>query len=136
MEGSHHLGALTHRGGNTLDRARAHIADGEDTTAACLERPTVGAEIESRSHETLFVELDLRIREPGGVGIGADEEEQMTDFAPHLVFPFRPPADGIELAILSLKLGHGVARHYLHVPIRCDAVGAILRHAHIYTRAA
>src|SRR5207344_1380293 len=70
-----------------LGRARAHIADGEHAWPACLERPSLsprrpGAvdELSASDHEALVVDLNA-ILEPAGIGIGADEQEEVAERA-------------------------------------------------------
>src|SRR6478735_7000372 len=75
--------ALTHGGCDALDRAVAHVATGEDARDAGLEQVRVAADggtgldrhVWSGLHVAMAVEHDLG-RQPGGLGIGADEDEQ------------------------------------------------------------
>src|SRR5258708_24588231 len=78
-----HLGALADGGGHALDRAGAHVADGEYPRAARLQRMAPVAA--TRAHEALRVQRDIAAREPAGVGIGADEEKEVADPARRLI---------------------------------------------------
>src|SRR5260221_1788704 len=77
VQRGHHLGALADGGGHALDRAGAHVADGEYPRAARLQRmaPVAAA----GPHEALRVQRDIAVREPARVGICADAEEEVAD---------------------------------------------------------
>src|SRR6266568_5264600 len=72
-----HLGTLADRGGDALDRAGAHVADGEDAGAARLQRMLRRPALLAGAHEALVVQRHRAAREPAGIWIGADEEKQM-----------------------------------------------------------
>src|SRR3954453_534946 len=81
-EGDGHA-ALADRGGDALDRGGADVAAGEDARDARLEqmrvpleRPaTRRAQVRAGEDEALLVQRDV-LREPAGLRVGADEDEQ------------------------------------------------------------
>ena len=62
---------------DALDRAGAHVTDGEDPAPAGLERVARATHLGARQHESALVEPDAGVRQPVGVGLGADEQEQV-----------------------------------------------------------
>jgi hypothetical protein len=104
MDGGDHLRALADRGGDALRRARAHVADREDPVAARLQRRPTVAEV--GADEALRVAFDVRLVQPGGVRLGADQEEQMPDLAPRLLGRRqRAPAHRLEDPVCAFELG-------------------------------
>ena len=79
VQRGHHLRAFADGGGDALDRAGAHVADREDAAAVGLERMAPGAHLRPGADEALGVQRDAALRQPVGVRIGADEQEQMAD---------------------------------------------------------
>ena len=81
-EGDDHA-ALAHSGRHALDRAEPDVTAGEDPRHAGLQqigvavhRPAAGgAHVGAGEDVAARVQRDLR-REPGGLGVGADEDEQ------------------------------------------------------------
>src|SRR4029453_9032782 len=106
MQRRHHLGTLADGGGDALHRAAAHVTDREDPAAAGLERvPLAGPGLGSRAYEALGVERDAP-REPRGVRVGADEEEELRDLALALLAAVaRAPADGFEAPVVAVERG-------------------------------
>ena len=87
-EGDRHA-ALADRRGDALDRAEAHVAAGEDAGHARLQQvgiavvrpaPALG-DVGAGQHVAARVARDLR-RQPAGVGVGADEDEQAAALVP------------------------------------------------------
>jgi len=91
VQGRHHLGAFAHRGGDPLDRARADIADGEHTAPAAFQEPAIAGGL-SGQHEAIGIERHVRVGEPIGVGLRADEQEEVADRLPHVLAGGAPPA--------------------------------------------
>src|SRR5579862_76412 len=56
MQRGDDLRALADRRGDTLDRARADVADGEDARAACLQQAAIAAGLHAGQHESLGVQ--------------------------------------------------------------------------------
>ena len=79
-----HRGAFADRGGDALGRAGPNIADREDARQAGFERqPDAVALRRAGDDEALLVDLDAAMQ-PIGIGVGADEEEQV----PQRMFDF------------------------------------------------
>ena len=70
------LRTVADRGGNTFDRAGAHVADREHAAPAGFERQAVVADLFAGPQEAPFVELQPGCRQPIGIGLGADEREE------------------------------------------------------------
>ena len=81
-EGDRHA-ALAHGGRDTLHRAQPDVAAREDPRGARLEQVGVAVELPAtgggdrgaREHVAVAIECDLG-RQPGGLGVRADEDEQ------------------------------------------------------------
>jgi len=68
------LCAVTDRGGDPLDRAAAYVADRENAGQIGFEHTS---NVAAGTDEALGVECDAGAREPVGIGVCADEQEQM-----------------------------------------------------------
>ena len=77
MDRSNHLRAVADRGRDALDRAGADVADGEDAAAAGFQRIAVVARLGAGQDEAAIVELEAGSRQPVGVGLRADEGEEV-----------------------------------------------------------
>src|SRR6476469_4969100 len=84
------LRAVADRGGDTLDRAGADVADGEHAAAAGLQRQALVAKVLAGEDEAARVELQPRGDEPVGIRFGADKGEQVA---------YRPPSLGAGFAV-------------------------------------
>src|SRR5262249_12591764 len=90
--------ALADGGSDALHRARTNVAAREDARHARLEEVPVaievplplGADVGTREHVAARVERDLG-REPVGVRIGADEEEEPARLEASYIAGFRIP---------------------------------------------
>src|SRR5262245_8438372 len=103
MDGGDDLRALTDGGGDTLRRAGADVTDREHAVAARLQRRPTVAEV--GADEALRVTLDVRLVQPGGVRLGADQEEEMADRAPRLLARRdAAPADRLEDPVRPFEL--------------------------------
>src|SRR5262245_14839711 len=134
----HHLGALADRGGDTLHRAAADVADREDARPARLEgMPIAGAGLGAGAYEPIAVERDAALGEPRGVRIGADEEEELRGAAAGLLTAVaRAPADRLQPSAGALDAAHLAAQVHHDVRERRDAVDQVARHARLEARAA
>ncbi len=112
MQRGDDLRTFAHRGGDALHRARAHVADGEDSMTAGFQRLAVGAgQVATGEHEAFTIKLHARVPKPGGIRVGADEQEQVLDGAV-LLAPLMPPADRLEPAVLAFEpCDLGVGQH-------------------------
>src|SRR5262249_58613356 len=109
-----------------LDRGCAHVADREDAAARCRERMASGARRCTGENEALCIERDLRTREPIGIRISTDKQEQMIDRAPHfLAGGARAPAHRAQHAIMAFKTAHSGAAYNLRIRQPPEAVHAI-----------
>ncbi len=74
----HDLRALADRRSHALDRARPHVAHGEHAASAGFERQATAVEASSSVQtKPLSSSLTSALRQPAGVGLGADEQEHM-----------------------------------------------------------
>ena len=70
------------------------------------------------------------MRGPGGVGLGADEREEMADRAAMLLAGVQVAAvHGAELAVLTIQLNDLAAGQHLDIGRAPDAVDQVARHA-------
>ena len=76
MDGGDDLGAVADRGGDALDRADAHVADGEDAAAAGLERQAVLADLVAGQDEAALVELEPEPRSQSVLGSAPMKENR------------------------------------------------------------
>src|SRR5215468_5519623 len=83
MHHGNHLRAFANGSGNTLDRPGANIADGEHAVVAGFQQPPFAPGFWPGQDETSAVETE-RTLEPISVWLGADEEKQVLDGAPHV----------------------------------------------------
>ena len=80
------------------------VADREDAAPAGLQRPARRRRVRAGQHEALGVERDAGARQPVGVRLGADEQEQMADRPARLLARRAvPPADRLEHAVAGLR---------------------------------
>src|SRR5438552_5995940 len=80
MELRYHGSAITDRATDSLDGARADIADRKHTRDARLERWARRSSIVSaRTHEAFFVQRHAAVFQPFGRGIGAEKQKEMPD---------------------------------------------------------
>ena len=87
------LRALAHRSGDTLDRARADIADREHAWAICLQQVAIVAGLGAGQHESLSIKRYAGSVEPIRVRIRPDKEENVADGPPCFSRCALPPAD-------------------------------------------
>ena len=89
MELGHHRRPFADGAPDAFHRAATHVADGEDTRRARLQRSGdvfaarpdqfLEREVDPRLHETLPIERNVAAPEPLGRRIGAHEEEDVPD---------------------------------------------------------
>ena len=134
-EGDGHA-ALAYRSGDALDGTEADVSAGEDARDARLQEervpvelpPSGDADVGAGEHVALRVEGDLG-REPGGRGVGTDEDEQPARLAPGRLAG-RGVAD-----VDRLQRGVAMRRDHLgavlHVDVRAsgELLDEIARHA-------
>src|SRR6516225_6608982 len=135
MQRRHHLRALADGAADTLDRTRAHVAYREHAGHRGLKRRNRPAESEIRlraGHDkAAAIERDAATVEPGGCGICADEQEDITDvegllLAGEAASPAHALERGVVRALESPDLG---VEHQFDVRRRLDALDQIARHA-------
>src|SRR5436190_14598705 len=103
MQRRDNLRALPNRSGDTLGRACAYVADGEDTGNTGFEWLTVSAGIFSRQNESFGIQCHAGLPEPAGVRLGSDEQEQVVDWPAHLLARGLAPADRLKLAVCAFQ---------------------------------
>jgi len=79
MERRHHLRAVADRGGNALDRAGAYVSDCEYPPPAGFKRQPSRAGILAGADEAAGINLQPRLLQPIGVGLGTDERKELAD---------------------------------------------------------
>ena len=129
MQRGYHLGALTDRCGDPLDRFRAHVADGEDAGACRFQCMASGAGLGSGENEALCVESDARSAEPAGIGLCTNKQKQMADRSPSfLASDTESPANRLQHTVIAFKAADRGARHHFDIGEAADAVDQITRH--------
>ena len=77
MNGRHHGCALAYRRRHPFDRAAAHVANREYALAVGCQQM---ASARAGNHKTLIIKRYVAAGQPIGVGLGADEREDMLDY--------------------------------------------------------
>src|SRR5262249_30814535 len=99
VEGRHDLRPLAHGSGHAFHRARTDITHREYPATAGLHPQSAAIECLVGAHEALGVQGDVAMCQPTGIGLGADEEEDMTHRPRRLVSRLSvPPAHRFEHA--------------------------------------
>src|ERR1700730_6938955 len=137
MKRRHDLGAFADGSSHPLDRAWAHVADGEDTLAIRFQRMTPHSVVDSCPDKAFLVQRHTAFREPVRIRIGSDEQKEMADRVCHL-FATRAvaPAHAFKIAFMTFKCGDFGSRQHVDVGLRLDAFDEVMRHAGLQTSAA
>src|SRR5437660_11713006 len=100
MERRHHLRSFANRRGKTLDGAGSNVSHREDTAHTGLKRITAVPRKRLGADKTLRVHFDSRLREPPGIGSGANQQKQVAN-RPHRFLASRSiyPANALECAV-------------------------------------
>ncbi len=77
MDRRDHLRAVADRRRHPFDRAGAHVADREHAAPAGFERELAFAGLVAGEKEAARIALEARRRQPVGIGLGADEGEEV-----------------------------------------------------------
>src|SRR5215471_5786639 len=138
----HHLGALADRTADSLDRAGTDIADGKHAGHGGFELRARTTQVEVRlgagDDEARPIERDATTIEPAGGGIGADEQEEISDIGgAFLAGQPAAPADALERGIMpALQRRDFAVEQEIDVRRGLDAFDQIARHAGTQTAAA
>jgi hypothetical protein len=133
-------GALAHGGGDALDGGGADVADREDAGAVGFEglrgRLALGAG-GAGDDEAGFVEFDAALQ-PVGVGIGADEQEDVAHVAVVRFAAIAVAVNGADESLLrvAFQFDQFGASVEFDVGQRGDAVDEVFRHGRFQAGAA
>jgi hypothetical protein len=134
VERRDNLCSLTDGGRDPLHRAGPHVTDGEHAAPSCFQRLTIGDPLSARQHKTLRIQSYTRPREPIGVGICPNEQEEVSE-RPSVLYSgwVQPPADCLQEPVLNLEPIDLGIQNYLYIGEARDAVDEVTRHARIET---
>ncbi len=128
MQGGDDLRAVPNGSCDPLDRARPHIANGENAPSARLQRLAVLSCVRAGQHETRGVEGHAGVQQPIGVRIGSDEEKQVTNSFSHFAWAASPD-NVLKDAIAPFQPAKLGVCHDLDVVEGSNPLDEVTRHA-------
>src|SRR5579872_255146 len=132
-----HLRAFADGSCDALYRAGPHVTDGKYTGSAGFEWTLARAERGPREHEALRIHGNVALPEPFGIGLGANKQKQVPDFARRLrAGGAISPPDPFQHAVGAREPDRFGFRNNVDIFECGDALDEIARHAGFQVAAA